>query len=136
MSVSARAAEPSVPAVLEPWRAWVLDGHPQIKCPPRFDDGAIRPCVWLSTLDLDVTHTGGRFTIDVETFADADVVLPGGADQWPVDVRADGAAAIVTRSEDRPRVRLAPGATASAARCAGCSCPMQSRCRINPGCCT
>jgi hypothetical protein len=30
--------------VLEPWRGWVR--HPELKCPPRFDNGAIRPCVW------------------------------------------------------------------------------------------
>ena len=32
----ARAAEPSVPPVLEPWRGWVLNRHQEMKCPPRF----------------------------------------------------------------------------------------------------
>ncbi len=105
----ARAAEPSIPPVLEPWRGWVLDRHPELKCPPRFDNGQVRPCVWMSTLNLDLGHEGGRFTIDVEVFSDTDVTLPGGADQWPRDVRSNGGPAIVTRLDDRPRIRLTPG---------------------------
>jgi len=105
----ARAAEPSIPPVLEPWRGWVLDRHPELKCPPRFDNGQVRPCVWMSTLNLELGRTGGRFTVDVELFSDADVTLPGGPDQWPSDVRSNGAPAIVTRLNDRPRVRLTPG---------------------------
>ena len=106
---SARAAEPNIPAVLEPWRGWVLDSHPELKCPPRFDNGQIRPCVWMSTLNLDLGRTGGRFTVDVEVFSEADVTLPGGPDQWPTDVRSNGDPALVTRLNDRPRLRLEPG---------------------------
>lgn len=105
----ARAADPSIPPVLEPWRGWVLDRHPELQCPPRFDNGQVRPCVWMSTLNLDLGHTGGRFTIDVEVFSEADVTLPGGPDQWPRDVRSNSAPAIVTRLDDRPRLHLDPG---------------------------
>jgi hypothetical protein len=80
--------------VLEPWRGWVLDSHPELKCPPRFDNGQIRPCVWMSTLNLDLGRTGGRFTVDVEVFSEADVTLPGGPDQWPTDVRSNGGPAM------------------------------------------
>ncbi len=105
----ARAAEPSVPPVLEPWRGWVLDRHPEMKCPPRFDNGEVRPCVWMSTLNLELSHDGGRFSTDVDIFSEADVNLPGGPDQWPNDVRSNNGPAIVTRLNDRPRLHLAPG---------------------------
>ncbi len=97
--------------MLEPWRGWVLEKHREVQCPPRYDNGAIRACAWLSTLDVDLTHRGGRFTADVEAFAETDVLLPGGGDQWPNDVRSSSGPAIVTRLDDRPRVRLAPGRT-------------------------
>jgi hypothetical protein len=108
-SVVARAAEPSIPPVLEAWRGWVLDRHPELKCPPRFDNGTIRQCVWMSTLTLELGQAGGRFSADVEVFSDADVNLPGGPDQWPVDVRSTGGSAIVTRLDARPRLHLVPG---------------------------
>ncbi len=110
-SGGANAADPYVPPVLEPWRGWVLDRHPEVHCPPHYDNGAIRPCAWLSTLDIDLTHTGGRFEAEVEVFAEADVLLPGGGEQWPSDVRSSSGPAIVTRLDERPRVRLAPGRT-------------------------
>ena len=105
----AYAAQPNIPAVLEPWRGWVLDRHPDIQCPPQYDNAAIRTCVWMSALNLDLTKTAGRFSIDVELFGDADVILPGDADAWPDDVRSNGAPAVVTRLQDRPRLRLPPG---------------------------
>ena len=37
------------------------------------------------------------------------MTLPGGADQWPTDVRSNGGPALVTRLDDRPRLRLEPG---------------------------
>ena len=105
----ATAADPNIPAVLEPWRGWVLNRHPEIQCPPRYDDAAIRPCVWMSALTIDLDHGGGRFSADIEVFADGDVILPGGGEQWPQNVRSAGGGAVVTRLMDRPRVRLAPG---------------------------
>jgi hypothetical protein len=85
-----------VPAVLEPWRAWVLEKHPDQKCPPRYDNNALRPCVWMSSLTLDLTRASGRFSIDVELFADASVLLPGGGDTWPSNVRTNSGPGVVT----------------------------------------
>ncbi len=105
----ARAAQPNIPTVLEPWRGWVLDRHPDVQCPPRYDNASIRSCVWMSALKLDLTQAGGHFSIEVEVFANADVILPGDADEWPGDVTSNGAPAIVTRLKDLPRLRLPSG---------------------------
>ena len=105
----AHADNPYVPAVLEPWREWVLEKHPDQKCPPRYDNNALRPCVWMSSLTLDLTRAGGRFSIDVELFADASVLLPGGGDTWPSNVRANSGPGVVTSLDGRPRLDLGPG---------------------------
>src|SRR5262245_50244866 len=105
----ARADEPYVPTVLEPWRAWVLEKHPDQNCPPRYDNSSLRPCVWMSSLALDLARSGGRFSIDVELFADASVLMPGGGDAWPANVRTNSGPGIVTNLNGRPRLELAPG---------------------------
>jgi hypothetical protein len=103
------AADPYVPAVLEPWRAWVLERHPDHNCPPRYDNAGIRPCVWMRSLVLDLTRSGGRFSADVELFADASVLLPGGGDTWPSNVRTNSGPGVVTSLNGRPRLQLTPG---------------------------
>ncbi len=106
---AAHAAEPSIPPVLEPWRGWVLDAHPDVKCPPWYSSADQRACVWIGALTLDLGRDGGRFAMDVDAFADVNLFLPGGGDQWPEDVRSNGAAAAVTLLDARPNLHLAPG---------------------------
>lgn len=103
------AAAPYVPPQLEAWRAWVLERHPDQACPPVHSDASVRPCVWIDRLDVRAGADGARFDLDVEIFASSDVVLPGDASRWPVDVMVDGRPAIVTRRDERPRVRLDAG---------------------------
>ena len=109
IGAQARAAEPSVPAVLEPWRAWVMDRHPDAKCPPRFDEAQNRSCVWIDSLTLELGRTGGKFAAEIDVFADANVFLPGSGDQWPADARSNNAPALVTARDGRPNLHLAPG---------------------------
>ena len=109
LGAAARAAEPNVPAVLEPWRAWVLDRHPDTRCPPRFDDGKSRTCVWIDSLTLELGRSGGKFSTEIDVFADANVFLPGGAEQWPEDTRSNNAPALVTVLDTRPTLHLVPG---------------------------
>jgi len=109
IGASATAAEPNVPAVLEPWRGWVLDRHPDAKCPPRFDDDKNRACVWIDSLTLELGRGGGKFATEIDVFADANVFLPGGAEQWPEETRSNNAPALVTTLDKRPNLHLAPG---------------------------
>ena len=105
----ARAAEPNVPAVLEPWRGWVMDRHTDAKCPPNFNDGNMRSCVWIDSLTLELGRSGGKFATEIDVFADANVFLPGSGDQWPADARSNNSPALVTARDGRPNLHLAPG---------------------------
>ncbi len=105
----ARAADPNIPPVLEPWRGWVIEHHPEQQCPPRYDNGQVRPCVWMSTLNLDLGHTRRSVHDRRRGVQRSGRNAAGRPDQWPRDVRLNSAPAIVTRLDDRPRVHLEPG---------------------------
>lgn len=106
--VPVRADEP-VPALLEPWRAWVLAKHPQHGCPWRSGSSGERTCAWLSRARIQVDDDGGRFALDVEIFADGWAGLPGSADLWPRDVSAGTRALAVVPRRGRPSVYLVKG---------------------------
>src|SRR5262249_22130567 len=58
---------------------------------------------------LELGRSGGRFATEIHVFADANVGLPGGAEQWPEDARSNNAPALVTALDNRPNLRLSPG---------------------------
>src|SRR5262249_25180586 len=99
----------NIPPILEPWRGWVLDAHPDANCPTSYRDAGSRSCVWLGALTLELGRTGGKFAADVDVYADSNLALPGGVDAWPSDVRANGAPLPITLLDDRPNARLAAG---------------------------
>lgn len=114
-SSPASAAEP-VPAPLEPWREWVLAKHPQHGCPWLTGSSGERSCAWLSRARIHVEDTGARFTLDVETYADGWLRLPGSSDLWPLDVVAGDRALAVVPRKGHPAVYLAKGAHAISGR--------------------
>ena len=70
------------PQDLSVWQDWVLHGMEEKTCPPVFNNKGDRRCYWPSTLDLDLTDTGGRFDLKVLLFAPSWVGLPGGTGAW------------------------------------------------------
>ena len=111
----ALAADPPLPQALEQWRGWVLDGEEYRTCPWLATPGA-RPagqgtyrCAWPGRLVLELGARGGEFRQTWRIETDSWVALPGGAEQWPQDVRVDGRPAAVVARGGAPFVRLEPG---------------------------
>jgi hypothetical protein len=101
-------AEIAIPPDLQPWKPWVLHDHPDITCPHLYNK-AQRSCVWPGQLKLQLGAAGGQFDLQVETFAEAWVVLPGSDGYWPERVSNRGTPVSVVRREDKPQVWLPPG---------------------------
>ncbi|HEY0230148.1 MAG TPA: hypothetical protein VGC55_02750, partial [Dokdonella sp.] len=105
-------AQSSIPASLEPWRGWVLQGQEYRACPLV----AGRPgnaeadflCAWPGVLALSAEAGGAGVVQHWRVDAESWVPLPGDAEHWPQQVTLDGqAAAVVDRGG--PALRLAPG---------------------------
>ncbi len=99
-------AQPAVPEPLGPWVPWVLEGHPDLECPLV---AGKRLCAWPGRLALDLDDRGGSFALEVRVDRDMDLLLPGDAAHWPLDVRSDGTAAFMRRAGERPAVGLRRG---------------------------
>ena len=114
VATASPAAILSVPTDLQPWEAWVLEGHEAHRCPwlapgdPADEERRI--CAWPGPLELGVDGAGGRFSQRWRVDAESWVVLPGNREHWPERVTADGTPAPVVERDDRPMLRLEPGA--------------------------
>lgn len=114
-----------VPAALEPWIPWVLEGRDPRPCPvdpmasipagsaagldAGVGDATDRLCAWPGRLHLELSSVGGRFAQRWQVYAESWVPLPGDAEVWPQDTEsAEGPLAVVLR-EGRPTVKLPPG---------------------------
>ena len=81
---------------------------------PRLGTATTRAsCAWGGRLELSLGVGGGRFSQTWELYAEGPIPLPGGAAQWPLDVKVDGRAAspppaVTTAARARP-VRVPPG---------------------------
>ncbi len=102
----ALASGGEIPPVLEPWREWVLAGHPDVRCP--VVDGSAS-CAWPGELQVQASASGGRFTYGVTVDRSLGLPLPGGPGAWPQEVRVDGRPAPVLAHDDVPWVLLGPG---------------------------
>ncbi len=99
-------AQQELPAELQPWVDWVLQGHPRLRCPVT-PQGAT--CTWPGELVLDVHEAGGSFALAVRVDREIAVALPGGQARWPQAVTVDGAPAAVLDVAGLPMVSLQPG---------------------------
>ncbi len=102
-------APDQVPEPLRAWTDWVLWSDPAHACPRLNGDDRTRACVWPGRLRLALDDTGGTFDLQVRTFGEVAVPLPGDGDHWPLAVQAQGQAAPVVSQEGRPQVWLPPG---------------------------
>jgi hypothetical protein len=96
-----------VPAPLKPWVPWALHGHETERCPVIGDDESV--CAWAGRLTLTLDARGGRFAQDWQVDARTEVALPGDAEHWPLDVRANGKPVAVTDDDGGPRIELPAG---------------------------
>ncbi len=99
-------AAPDIPPELRPWVPWVLHDHPTAGC---IQTPAEDTCTWAGELTIDVDGDGGSFRMRVWMDRPGRVALPGGAGQWPVEVRSDTGSATVSDDNGRPRLWLPAG---------------------------
>ncbi len=107
-SVRAQPIDPDdVPVALRAYVPWVVSADPTYGCTRA---GEELVCAWPGTLELRVEGTEVRFALSAVLDRERVLPLPGGEGQWPVDVRADGAAAAVLAAPGGvPAVQLGAG---------------------------
>lgn len=98
-----------VPDPLKPWTAWALDGKEDAACPTFLGHADLSRCAWPSSLELAVDAHGGLFTQKWHVDLARWVPLPGDDKRWPVDVKVDGARAVVVPEAGVPSVSLKAG---------------------------
>ncbi|MEI8387247.1 MAG: hypothetical protein WCG76_06575 [Verrucomicrobiota bacterium] len=110
LTFAAPSPDPRIPEPLRAWEGWVLWGQDHRACPTPYNAPDKPFCLWPSRLALDVRADGSRFDFSVSVFGESWVPLPGGADQWPQNVKSDGAPVPVVEHDGRPEVKLQAGA--------------------------
>ncbi len=98
-----------VPDPLKGWTEWALDGKADALCPQFLGHADTSRCAWPSRLDLTVEARGGRFVQQWHVDVARAVPLPGDDKRWPLDVKVDGARAVVAPLSGGPGVLLAAG---------------------------
>ncbi|MEM6640354.1 MAG: hypothetical protein AAF610_10675 [Pseudomonadota bacterium] len=107
-AIPVAAAPAYVPASLEPWRAWVLDAHPEHVCPLSAASGS-RVCLWPGRLNIDINGNRARFSQSVDSRIERLYGLPVAGTHWPLEVQIDGRNATVLRRNGRPHIQLPAG---------------------------
>jgi hypothetical protein len=101
--------ESEVPAPLRSWVPWVLHDADDRACPYLSGSNAAKPCVWPGRARLELTRSGGRFSLRVEAYRPARMPLPGDAQLWPQELQVDGKAAPAVARDGLPSVDLSAG---------------------------
>jgi hypothetical protein len=98
----------AIPGPLKGWEDWATWDVKGRECPRPFQD---RPtlCLWPSRLALDITETAGRFALDLTTYDESWIPLPGDGSTWPLEVKANGILLPVVEHEGRPSMKLPAG---------------------------
>jgi hypothetical protein len=110
----ALCAQPvAVPAPLEPWRGWALDGQEFRDCGLIAGNQGVAAqdfvCAWPGVLQVQAGADGAQFTMSWQVQAESWVALPGNHEFWPQDVRVNGQAMPVLEHDGIPQLRLKPG---------------------------
>jgi len=107
--VAARLSAREIPDALKPWEGWATWNDEHRYCPTPYSDPAKHLCFWPSRLGLQADRTGGKFDVVVTTYHATWVPLPGDADVWPLEVKANSTPIAVLDREGKPAVYLQPG---------------------------
>ncbi|MDA1086598.1 MAG: hypothetical protein O2901_06240 [Verrucomicrobia bacterium] len=99
-----------MPDSLKPWQDWATWDAEHRNCPTPWNTAVKHFCFWPGTLDLTVDKAASSWRLDVVTYEEATwVPLPGGAEVWPLNVRANDGAVVVVEHRKQPAVRLPAG---------------------------
>jgi len=111
LPASCRSDEPvpAIPAPLEPWRDWVLEGIPHRASPATFNDAQQRIAVWPRELRLEVEPQSATWELTVRAFDRGWLTLPGDDRIWPRDVLLNDQPVPVVARAGLPALRLTPG---------------------------
>ncbi len=94
------------PPSLQEWVPWVLDSHPDLRCPLV---GEARVCAWPGVLELALDDRGGSLRLAGLRRPRPRLPLPGDATLFPRDVTLDGKPALLRRLGDAPALALPRG---------------------------
>ncbi len=103
LPVSHASSLPGIPASLEQWSGWVLDGYEKELC-TRAVNNRMNICQWSGPLDLELDSTGGTFSQVWTLERRGWLALPGSDEHWPLDVSIDGVPAVVVEHESHPSI--------------------------------
>jgi hypothetical protein len=113
LSQSLGAQPVAVPAPLEPWRGWAMDGEEFRDCALIAGNGGGSAgdfrCAWPGELRIDASADHAQFAMSWRVQAPSWVPLPGNGEYWPQDVRVDGQSTPVVLHDGVPQLRLPPG---------------------------
>lgn len=109
MLTAAVAQGPPIPEPLKPWQDWVTWGDQHRNCPTVFNDAERHICFWPTRLTVNADAQQATWQLDVTTFAETWVPLPGGEANWPQRVRLANEPLAVIQREGVPHVRLVAG---------------------------
>lgn len=100
-----------IPAPLQPWVNWAMQGHEMLACPVEQGSVQKRACIWPERLELNIEGRQAHFVQVVTVYgATAPVQLPGEAGSWPTAVRnRQGQTLTVTGPATAPQVWLPAG---------------------------
>ena len=120
LSLTAVAAESSIPSTLNDWRPWVLKDLEYRSCPFLANSALNAPtdfiCAWPGRLTLASTADGATFSIHWRVETPAWVPLPGDAEHWPQQVSVNMQRQPVLLHDGQPMLWLTPGSYEIAGR--------------------
>ncbi len=98
-----------VPAPLEPWIDWVLQGENHKTCPFIYNNAKQHRCAWPASLKLSLYPRSGDFSVNWHIYQKSWITLPGDQKHWPENVTDNGVPTTVIRRNGLPSIQLAPG---------------------------
>ena len=102
-------AAPPIPDALKPWEEWATWNDKHRWCPTPYSNAKKHLCFWPSRMGLQAAKSGGNFDLVVNVFGETWVPLPGSAEVWPQEVKANGAPIVVVEHDGAPAVKLHGG---------------------------
>lgn len=109
ISEVAIAQQKEIPELLNPWKGWATWGDKHRDCPTPYDRNSDHICFWPSRMSLTADPQAGTWNVEVRTFEETWVPLPGNGEVWPTNVRADGNLVPVIERDGAPALKLSAG---------------------------
>ncbi len=107
-----------IPKPLQAWVPFLLYDIEHNSCPFYYNNPENKICIWPTSLNLQLSTTGGEFSYAVTVYEQPDqkpqaITLPGDADSWPQQVKISkdkqNIPAIVVSNNELPTLLLSAG---------------------------